>query len=299
MVSVLKRTVKEFQEDNLTDWAAALTYYGLLSLFPMLLALVAVLGLVGQEDTINEFVDGFRQAGLGGIADNVAKPLEGVVANRGGAGALVGFGLVTAFWSASGYIGAFIRATNAIYEVEEGRPFWKLRPLQVLITLVMVLLLSLVALAVVITGPLAEAVGNIVGLGDTAVSLWGIAKWPVMLVIVMALVAGPLLRRAERAPAALPPGHAGRGRGRRRCGSSRRSAFGIYVANFGSYNKTYGTLGGVISFLVWMWISNVARAARRGVRRRARARARAEGRAAGRGRRSSCRRARRRKALTN
>jgi membrane protein len=254
---VLKRTVKEFQDDNLTDWAGALTYYGLLSLFPMLLALVAVLGLVGQEDTINEFVDGFRQAGLGEIADNVSKPLEGVVQNRGGAGALVGFGLVTAFWSASGYIGAFIRASNSIYEVEEGRPFWKLRPLQVLITLVMVLLLSLVALAVVITGPLAEAVGNVIGLGDTAVTAWSFAKWPVMLVIVMGLIAGlyyvaPNVRQPRFRW--ITPG----GVVAVVLWVIASVGFGVYVANFGSYNKTYGTLGGVITFLVWMWISNLA-----------------------------------------
>jgi membrane protein len=254
---VLKRTVKEFQDDNLTDWAAALTYYGLLSLFPMLLALVAVLGLVGRPDTINQFIDGFREAGLGGIADNVAKPLQGVIRNRGGAGALFGFGLLLALWSASGYIGAFIRASNAIYEVEEGRPFWKLRPLQVLITLVMVLLLSVVALAVVVTGPLAEAVGNIVGLGHTAVTVWSYAKWPVMLLIVMGMFAAlyyvaPNVRQA-RFRWVTPGGVVAVV-----LWVTASIGFGVYVANFGSYNKTYGTLGGVITFLVWLWISNIA-----------------------------------------
>ena len=249
--------MKEFQDDNLTDWAAALTYYGLLSLFPMLLALVATLGLVGQQDTIDEFIVGFREAGLGGIADNVAKPLQGVIADRGGAGALFGFGLLIALWSASGYIGAFIRATNAIYEVEEGRPFWKLRPLQVLITLVMVLLLSLVALAVVITGPLAEAVGNVIGLGDAAVSTWGYAKWPVMLVVVMALFAGlyyvaPNVRH-PRFRWVTPGGVVAVV-----LWVIASAGFAVYVANFASYNRTYGTLGGVITFLVWLWISNIA-----------------------------------------
>src|SRR4051812_37308997 len=128
---ILKRTVKEFQDDNLTDWAAALTYYGVMSLFPMLIALVAVLGLVGQESSITSVLDSFRQAGLGSVADNIQKPLTDVVNAKGGAGALLGVGLLASMWSASGYLGAFMRAANAIYEVREGRPFWKLRPLQV------------------------------------------------------------------------------------------------------------------------------------------------------------------------
>src|SRR3954467_9824396 len=134
-LEILKRTVQEFQDDNLTDWAAALTYYGVMSLFPMLIALVAVLGLVGQSDSVNTLLDSLREAGLGGIADNVQKPLTGVVNAKGGAGALLGVGLLASRWSASGYLGAFIRASNSIYQVREGRPFWKLRPLQIALTL--------------------------------------------------------------------------------------------------------------------------------------------------------------------
>src|SRR3954453_20373611 len=184
---ILKRTVKEFQEDNLTDWAAALTYYGVMSLFPMLLVLVALLGLIGQESTIATTTDSLRMAGLEDVAKNVQGPLDEIVRHKGGAGALVGIGLVGALWSASGWVGAFTRAMNAVYEVEEGRPFWKLRPLQVLITLVAVLLVSTVLLAVAVRGPIAEAVGTAVGAGDTAVSVWGIAKWPVLLVVLMGM----------------------------------------------------------------------------------------------------------------
>src|SRR3954452_19459431 len=122
--SILKRTVKEFQEDNLTDWAAALTYYGVMSLFPMLLVLVALLGLVGQESTISTMTDSLRTAGLSDVASNIEGPLNEIVRNKGGAGALVGIGLLVALWSASGYIGAFTRAMNSVYEVREGRPFW-------------------------------------------------------------------------------------------------------------------------------------------------------------------------------
>jgi membrane protein len=254
---ILKRTVKEFQDDNLTDWAAALTYYGVMSLFPMLVALVAVLGLVGQSGSIVTLLDSFRQAGLGGVADNIEKPLMGVVNAKGGAGALLGFGLLGSLWSASGYLGAFMRAVNSIYEVKEGRPFWKLRPLQVGLTLLGVFLLSLVAIGLVVSGPLAKAIGGAVGLRGTAITVWGVAKWPVMLLIVMAVLAAlyylaPNVRQ-PRFRWVTPGGILAV-----LLWAVASVAFGLYVANFGSYNKTYGTLGGVISFLVWLWISNVA-----------------------------------------
>ena len=254
---ILKRTVKEFQDDNLTDWAAALTYYGLLSLFPMLLALVAVLGVVGQADSIGTLLDSFREAGLTGVADNIEEPLMGVVESKGGASALLSFGIVFSLWSASGYLGAFMRAANSVYGVEEGRPFWKLRPLQVLLTLLGVFLLSLVAIGLVVSGPLAEAIGDAVGLGDTAVTAWGVAKWPVMLAIVMSVVVAlyyvaPNVRQPKFRW--VTPG----GLLAVLIWVIASAGFAFYVTNFGSYNKTYGTLGGIISFLVWMWISNLA-----------------------------------------
>jgi membrane protein len=254
---ILRRTIKEFQDDNLTDWAAALTYYGVMSLFPMLIALIAVLGIVGQEKSVFSLLDSFRQAGLPGVADNIEKPLLGVVHSKGGAGALLGFGLLAALWSASGYLGAFMRAANSIYEVQEGRPFWKLRPLQVALTLLGVFLMSLVAIGLVISGPVAKAIGGAVGLGDTAISVWGVAKWPVMLLIVMTVVAtlyyiAPNVRH-PRFRWVTPGGVLAV-----LLWAVASVGFGFYVAHFGSYNKTYGTLGGVISFLVWMWISNLA-----------------------------------------
>src|SRR5256885_5643334 len=188
--AILKRTVKEFQDDNLTDWAAALTYYGVMSLFPMLIALVSVLGLFGSASSVTNLVNSLDEVGLGGLAKGIQQPLNQIVNNRGSAGILFVVGLATALWSASGYIGAFTRASNAIYEVEEGRPFYKLRPLQLLVTLVMVVLLALVAIGLVITGPLTDAVGNLLGLGHTATTVFSIVKWTVMLVIVMAMFAG-------------------------------------------------------------------------------------------------------------
>jgi membrane protein len=255
--AILKRTVKEFQDDDLSDWAAALTYYGVMSLFPMLVVLVALLGVVGQESTINTVTDSLRTAGLGDVAKNVEGPLDEIVRNKGGAGALLGIGLLVALWSASGWVGAFTRAMNSIYEVREGRPFWKLRPLQVVITLATVLLVSLVLLAVVVSGPIAKAVGTAVGLGDTAVTIWGIAKWPVLLVVLMAMVAGlyyiaPNVRQ-PRLRWVTPGGIVAVV-----TWIAASAGFGIYVSNFSSYGKTYGTLGSVITFLVWMWLSNLA-----------------------------------------
>ncbi|MEA2411835.1 MAG: rane protein [Thermoleophilaceae bacterium] len=255
--AILKRTVKEFQEDNLTDWAAALTYYAVMSLFPMLLVLVALLGLVGQESTISTMTDSLRSAGLGDVAKNVSGPLNEIVRHKGGAGALVGFGLLGALWSASGWVGAFTRAMNAVYEVKEGRPFWKLRPMQVLITLVTVLLISLVLIAVVVSGPVAKAVGTAIGAGDTAVAVWGVAKWPVLVLVLMGMVAGlyyiaPNVRQ-PRLRWVTPGGVAAV-----LVWIAASAGFGIYVSNFNSYGKTYGTLGSVITFLVWMWLSNLA-----------------------------------------
>jgi len=254
----LKRSFSEFRDDNLTDWAAALTYYAVLALFPGLIVFVALIGLFGQyPQTTNSLLDIVGQVGPASAVDTFRGPIEGVVKDKGGAGALLGFGLLGALWSASGYIGAFMRASNSIYEVEEGRPFWKLRPLQVAMTIVMVLLLTAVAIALVVTGPLAQAVGNVIGLGDTAVTVWGIAKWPAMLVIVMAMFAflyyvapnvkQPNFRWVSPGGVVAVVGWI-----------LASVAFAVYVANFGSYNKTYGTLGGVVTFLVWLWISNLA-----------------------------------------
>jgi membrane protein len=255
--AILKRTVKEFRQDNLTDWAAALTYYGVLALFPMLIALVSVLGLVGSESSVTTLINSLNSVGLSSIAKSIEKPLTDVVTHRSTAGVLFVVGLAIALWSASSYIGAFMRASNAIYEVEEGRPFWKLRPLQVLITLVMVVLLSLVAIGLVITGPLTDAVGNLLGLGHTATTVFSILKWPVMIAIVMLTFAGlyyiaPNVRQ-PKFRWITPGGVVGV-----LIWIAASALFGLYIAHFNSYGKTYGSLGTVVTFLVWLWISNIA-----------------------------------------
>jgi membrane protein len=257
-LATLKRTVKEFSHDNGTDWAAALTYYAVLSLFPAIIALISILGLVVDPATITRVItDVVSSLGPKSATDTFKGPIEQISSNR--SGALLGliFGIALALWTASGYVGAFMRASNVIYGREEGRPFYVLRPLQLAVTLVLVLMAALVVLSLVVTGPVASAIGGAVGLGDAAVTAWNIAKWPVMLVVVMVMLAvlywpspnarsagfrwvspGSILAVAVWIVAS--------------------AAFAFYVANFGSYNKTYGALGGVICFLVWMWITNLA-----------------------------------------
>ena len=258
LFATLKRTATEFREDNLSDWAAALTYYGLLSLFPALIALVSIVGLFADpESTTQKVTDIVTQIGPQSAADTFSGPIESITSNRGAAGVLFVVGLLVALWSASNYVGAFMRASNIVYETPEGRPFWKLRPLQILVTLAMLVLLALLALALVLTGPLAEAVAEPLGISDAAVTAWDIAKWPVMLVVVLTMIdvlyyASPNVKL--RGFKWVTPGSvvalvvwlvASAG-------------FAFYVANFGAYDKTYGSLGGVVVMLVWLWITNLA-----------------------------------------
>jgi membrane protein len=256
--ATLKRTVGEFREDNLTDWAAALTYYALLSLFPALIALVSLLGLFGDpRTTTSSLTEVITSIGPESAAQTFEGPIRSVVSNQSAAGFAFVFGLLVALWSASGYIGAFIRASNMIYETEEGRPFWKLRPLQLAVTLAMVVAMALLALGLVLTGPIVEAVAGPVGLSGTAVDIWSVAKWPVM-VAVFVLIVDLLYYASPNAKLRgfrwVTPG----------ClvamvvWALASAAFAFYVANFGSYDKTYGTLGGLVALLVWLWISNLA-----------------------------------------
>jgi membrane protein len=256
--ATIKRTVTEFQEDNLSDWAAALTYYGLLSLFPALIAMVSLIGIFGDpKSTTASLTEIITEIGPASAAETFKGPIESLTSSRGTAGFAFFAGLAVALWSASGYVGAFMRASNVIYETPEGRAFWKLRPLQLVVTLAMIVLMALLALGLVLTGPVVEAIADPIGLSGTAVSIWNIAKWPVMAAIFIVMV--DLLYYAS-------PNVKLRGFKWVTAGSLvaivvwaiASAAFAFYVANFGSYDKTYGTLGGLVSLLVWFWISNLA-----------------------------------------
>jgi membrane protein len=254
----LKRTALEFGEDGMTDWAAALTYYGLLSLFPALIALVSLLGLFGDpQTTTQQITDIVTQIGPSSAADTFSGPIESITSNQSTAGILLIVGLAIALWSASNYVGAFIRASNIAWETPEGRSFFKLRPLQIMITLIMIVLLTLVAVSVILTGPIVEAVGSSIGVGDTALTIWDIAKWPVLLAAVILMFSvlfylGPNVKVPSFKW--ITPGSAVAVV----VWLIASAAFAFYVANFGSYDKTYGTLGGVVTLLVWMWITNLA-----------------------------------------
>ncbi|RZU17997.1 YihY/virulence factor BrkB family protein [Streptomyces sp. BK239] len=254
--AVLKGTVKEFQDDELTDRAAALTYYGILSLFPALLVLVSLLGVAGKSAT-DEVLSNVRKLAPGSARDIISDAVT-QLQGRGGVGSIMAVvGIVLAVWSASGYVAAFIRSANAVYDMPEGRPVWKVLPVRVGVTVTLLVLAVISALIVVFTGDLARRAGETLGIGDTALTVWSIAKWPVLVVLVTIMIA--LLYWAT-------PNVKGRGFKWITPGSVlalliwliASAGFAFYAANFASYNKTYGTLAGVIVFLVWLWISNIA-----------------------------------------
>lgn len=252
-----KKAWSEFSHDHCTDLAAALTYYAVLSLFPALLALVSLLGVFGQgQATTTTLLDMVRQLGQGSVADQLRGPITQMTQTHAAGFGLV-FGVLGALWSASGYVGGFSRAMNRVYEVDEGRPFWKLRPMQLLITVVSVVLSAVVLVGLVVSGPIARTIGDTIGLGSTAVTVWSFAKWPVMLALVVVLVAvlyhftpnvkqpsfrwvsiGAIIAIVTWVVLSV--------------------LFGLYVTHFSSYNKTYGSLAGVIVFLLWLWLTNLA-----------------------------------------
>lgn len=254
--AVLKGSLREFKDDELTDRAAALTYYGVLSLFPALLVLVSLLGLSGASAT-DKVLTNLRQLAPGSARDILTRAVEQLQGGGGLGSAMAVVGLVLAVWSASGYVAAFIRTSNAVYDMPEGRPVWKILPIRVGVTVVLMVLAVASALIVVFTGGLARQAGKALGIGDTALTVWSIAKWPVLVVLVTVMIA--ILYWAS-------PNAKVRGFKWITPGSFlalliwliASAGFAFYVANFASYNKTYGTMAGVIVFLVWLWIGNLA-----------------------------------------
>jgi membrane protein len=252
----LKRTLKEFGHDNLTSWAAALTYFGILALFPAALVFVSILGLIG-EDATQPLLDNLGEVAPGQAQQIATTALESVQQNQGASGIALIIGLAAALWSASGYVGAFMPASNVVWDVEEGRPIWKRYPVRLGVTLLLLVLLAIAAVMVIVTGPIAQAVGDVIGLGDQAVLVWDIAKWPVLLLVVSLMLA--ILYWA--APNVRQPGFRFISPGSIIAvvvWLLASVAFTVYVANFSSYNETYGTFGGIIVFLVWLWITNIA-----------------------------------------
>lgn len=250
------RTLRGVRDNRLTDWAAALTYYGVLAIFPALLAVVAVLGLIGRSAT-EPLIEDLSGVAPGPARQIVTSAIQNLQKDQGTAGVLLVAAVLGAIWSASGYVGAFMRAANDIYGVGEGRPAWKTIPTRLAITVVLLVMLAVTAFAVFLTGGVAGQAGRLLGVGGTTVQIWDIAKWPILLVVVSLMFA--ILYWA--APNVKHPGFRWLSPGG--CFAVAlwliaSAAFAAYVANFSSYNKTYGALGGVIVFLVWLWISNIA-----------------------------------------
>ncbi|MFE9685112.1 YihY/virulence factor BrkB family protein [Streptomyces sp. NPDC006285] len=254
--AVLKGSLREFKDDDLTDRAAALTYYTVLALFPALLVLVSLLSLTGRSTT-DKLLENVGQLAPGASRDIITRAVE-QLQNSAGTGSIMAIvGVVLALWSASGYVAAFIRAANAVYDMPEGRPVWKILPIRLAVTVVLMVLAVVSALIVVFSGGLARRAGDVLGLGDTALTVWSIAKWPVLVVLVVLMIA--ILYWAT-------PNAKVRGWRWVTPGSFlalviwllASAGFAFYVANFGSYNKTYGAMAGVIIFLIWLWITNLA-----------------------------------------
>ena len=252
-----KASFAEFQRDQCTDLAAALTYYSVLSVFPAILALVSLLGVFGQgEETTQEMLAILRDLGQSQIAESLEEPIAAMVEQQS-AGLALAVGLAGALWGASGYVGAFGRALNRIYQVDEGRPVWKLRPVVLLVTLVLVVMAAIVLVAVVVSGPIAQAIGEAVGLGEQSLTVWGLAKWPVILGVVVVMVAvlyyvTPNVQQPKfrwvSVGAAVAIG----------IWVIASLGFGFYVTNFAKYDSLYGSLGSVIVFLLWLWLTNLA-----------------------------------------
>jgi len=255
--ATFKRTFKEFSANEGTDRAAALTYYGIQALFPALIALVSVLGIIGPSAT-QPLIDNLKSAPIPGPAQDILTgTLTNLGKNQGAAGLTFIIGLLLALNSASSYIAAFSRASNAIYEVEEGRPIWKLKPAQLGTTLVLILLLVIVIVGIAVTGPIAEKVGNLIGAGSSFATVFDLAKIPVLLLVVAFMIA--FLYWA--APNVKQPGFkffSPGGLFALVVWLVASALFALYVATAANYNKTYGPLGGIIVFLIWLWITNIA-----------------------------------------
>ena len=254
---IAKKTLREFSQDQCPDLAAALTYYAVLSLFPALLALVSLVGIFGDaERTTAALLEIVRGIAPASTVDTISGPVR-ELAGSPAAGFALAIGLATALWSASGYVGAFGRAMNRVYEVDEGRPFVKLRGTMLAVTLLAVVIVALLAGMLVLSGPVSEAVGGAIGLSGTILTVWNIAKWPVIVALVIVIIAvlyyatpnvkqprfrwmsiGSFIALVVFLLASL--------------------GFAFYVANFSNYNKTYGALGGVIVMLLWLWILNMS-----------------------------------------
>lgn len=256
LLAVLKRARAEFRNDHLTTLAAALTYYAVLAVIPGLIVLFTALGLFGKSLTgrVVAQVNSVAPGSAGHLVHTLLVQAQG---HKSGSGIMAIVGVVIALWSASSYVNAFRQASNVIYGIGEGRPIWKTVPLRLGITTIAVVLLVACGLIVVVSGSIANEVGNAIGAGHTAVLAWNIAKWPVLLILISILLAVLFWASPNAKQAGIrwvSPG----GLIATVLWLIFSALFAVYVVEFSSYNKTYGPLAGIVIFLVWLWLSNVA-----------------------------------------
>jgi membrane protein len=250
-----RRTLQEFKNDFLQDRAAALTYYSVQAIFPGILVLVSLLGLLGTS-VARPLVTNLTRAAPSAVQTILGNAVRNLERTHTAAGVLAIVGIALALWSTSSYVAAFMRAANAIYDVPEGRPAWKTLPVRFGVTLLLMVLLVVSAVMVVVTGGLARHVGQVIGAGSAAVTVWDVAKWPVLFLLVCLMIAvlywaSPNARQGVRwiSPGAVVAVV---------IWLIASGLFALYVANFGHYNKVYGSIAGMIIFLIWLWISNLA-----------------------------------------
>jgi membrane protein len=257
---VVWRSLNGFLDDDCSDLAGALTYNAVLAVFPGAIVVVALVNLVADGRTaVTTIIGILKDLGAGSV---VADPsftavLDAIVVQQSSAKVLLGFGALGALWSTSNYVGVFTRASNRVYGVAEGRPWWRLRPLQVGMSAVALVLMALVATGLVISGPMVDAVGDALGVGSTARLAWSIGRWPVLVIMLM-LVLSMLFWIAPNVQQPRFRWLTVGGTVAMLAWAAATFGFGLYVANFGSYDKTYGSLGAIIAFLVWIYLSNSA-----------------------------------------
>lgn len=256
--AIAKRTFDQFRADGVTNLAAALTYRSLLSLFPGLIAVVALLGLLGQyPQTFNAVLNIVGRFAPPSTVESIAGPVRHLITDKGGAGVLLGIGLLGAIWAASGYVGAFSWAANVLWEAERGRSWYRQWPFNIGVTIVALALITLVMCSLVLTGPIARSVGEELGIGPAALNIWTIAKWPLIVLVVMLMISTLYYIAPNVKPPSwrwLTPGSALA----LVTWAATSFGFGLYIANFNSFDKTYGALGAIVSFLVWAWLTNIS-----------------------------------------
>lgn len=254
-MTALRRTPVSIWNDDATDWAAALTYYAVLAIFPALLVMVAVIGIADSSAT-KDLISNVITVVPTESRSVIEHALKDMAGQRSAAWLLAVFGTAGALWSSSSYLAVFRRALHAMHRAEDHRPVWKTAPRIVITALVLLTLLVTAALVLMLTGEAARGIGHALSAHGTAVTAWNLAKWPYLLGVVTVLVlvlfrSGPAGTRGVRRQA---PG----GALAVILWLIASGGLALYSSHVGTYNRLYGSLAGIVVFLVWLWVSNLS-----------------------------------------